>query len=346
MAVRVRSVIFGVLGLVVLAVLGGLTAVGWQVVLGPDARPLTNRTFERTPARLARGEYLVQGVAACFHCHSDHDFTDPEYPVKPGMMGGGWQLPIPELGEVDAPNITPDPETGIGNWSDDAIARAMQEGVDVNGRALFPVMPYERFRDLDNEDLASIIVYVRSIPPVKHAMPTTKLIAPLNVLVKTMPKPLTSHADPPARTTALARGEYLVHAIAHCDECHTPSDDKGQPLPGLTFGGGGMFHDPGQNMKEVFSANITQDPSGITHYDEALFIQTLHTGQIGGRTLNHIMPFENFKHMSDDDLRDIFAYIKSAAPVKHRINNTDPPEPCPICKQTHGLGSKNVAPAK
>src|SRR5579862_5526441 len=136
--------------------------------MGPSARPLTSRIFERTPARLVRGEYLVQSVAACFHCHSEHDFTTPEYPIPAGKMGAGWHMPIPELGELWAPNITPDPETGIGNWSDDAVARAIQEGVDVNGRALFPVMPYLRFRHMDNEDVASIVVYLRSIPPVRQ----------------------------------------------------------------------------------------------------------------------------------------------------------------------------------
>jgi mono/diheme cytochrome c family protein len=343
MRVRARTIVFGVLGLLVLLVLGGLTAVGWQVVLGPTARPLTSRTFERTPPRLARGQYLVLGVAACFHCHSDHDLSDPGYPVKEGMMGAGWNLPIPELGDVEAPNITPDPETGIGNWSDDAIARAIQEGVAADGRALFPVMPYVHFRNLDSEDLASIVVYLRSIPPVKHAMPRTKLVAPLNFLVNTMPQPLASHADPPARTTAVARGEYLVNTIAACGDCHTPADDKGVPLPGMDFGGGGLFHDPGQNGKEIFSVNITSDPSGIAHYDAALFIQTLRTGQMGGRVLTHIMPFENYRNMSDDDLRDIFAYLQSVPKVKHRVTNTDPPTLCPICKQVHGLGSMNVA---
>jgi hypothetical protein len=282
------------------------------------------------------------GVAACFHCHSDHDLSDPEYPVKEGTLGAGWQLPVPELGDVEAPNITSDPETGIGNWSDDAIARAIQEGVSADGRALFPIMPYMHFRNLDSEDLASIVVYLRSIPPVKHTMPRSKLVAPLNLLVNTMPQPLAAHADPPTRTTAVGRGEYLVNTIAGCGDCHTPAD-KGAPRPGMGFAGGGLFHDPGQNGKAVFSVNITSDPSGIAHYDDALFIQTMRTGQMGGRMLTHIMPFENFNNMSEDDLRDIFAYLKSVPKVKHRVNNTDPPTLCPICKQTHGLGSMNVA---
>src|SRR5262249_46560 len=161
---------------------------------------------------------------------------------------------------------------GLGAWTDDEIARAIQEGVDRTGRALFPIMPYLHFRDLTDEDLASIVVYVRTIPPVVNEVPKPKWPFPLNVLVNTMPKPLTTHHPGPGRTTAIARGEYIVRTISHCQECHTASDDKGQPLPGLEFGGGGLFRDPSQQMKPVFSANITQDPSGIQHYDEALFI--------------------------------------------------------------------------
>jgi mono/diheme cytochrome c family protein len=161
---------------------------------------------------------------------------------------------------------------------------------------------------------------------------------------KTIPLPLTSPEPQPARTTSAARGEYLVRSVAGCGDCHTPADDKGRPIPGMEFGGGGPFHDVGN--KDVFAANITQDASGIAHYDEALFIQTLHTGQLPGRMLSHIMPFEMFKNVTDDDLRDIFAYLKTLPPVKHRINNTDPPTDCPLCKQKHGLGNLNKASAQ
>jgi len=343
-AIRARTVIVGLLGLIVLAVVGGLTAIGWQVVLGPKARPVTDRKFDVTDARLARGKYLVEGVASCFHCHSEHDMKDPELRMVEAKKGAGWELPIPELGTLAAPNITPDRETGIGAWTDDEVARAIQEGVAKDGTALFPVMPYMNFRHLTDEDLASIVVYLRSIPPVRNTAPPRKLIFPLNHLVNTMPVPLTSHEPQPARTTAEARGEYLVRVVAGCQDCHTPADDKGQPLPGMDFSGGGLFHDPSQGGKEVFSANITMDPSGIQHYDEALFIQTLHTGQIPGRMLNHIMPFENYERMTDDDLRDIFAFLKAQPHVKHRVSNVDPPTKCAVCGQTHGLGELNAKP--
>ena len=347
MRVRARTIVLSLLAAIVLLVLVAITMVGWQVVLGPRARPVTDRKFEVTEARMARGKYLVEGPATCFHCHSDHDFSTPEFLTPADRKGAGWVMPIPELGVVAAPNITPDRETGIGAWTDDEIARAMQEGVSKDGRALFPIMPYMSFRNLDPEDVASIIVYLRSIPAIRNPMPKTKLIFPLSLIVKTIPQPLESHAPAPARTTAEARGEYIVRSIASCVECHTPSD-QGEPLPGLEFGGGGSFADlgkPGDTTSKVFSANITQDPSGLAHYDEAMFIQTLRTGRIPGRVLNHVMPFEYFKNMTDDDMRDIWAYLKSRPPVKHRVSNTDPPTACPVCKQTHGLGDTNVKPA-
>jgi hypothetical protein len=95
------------------------------------------------------------------------------------------------------------------------------------------------------------------------------------------------------------RGEYLV-TIAHCVVCHTPFDEQLQPLAGMDFAGGAPLH--GQ-WGRVAGANITPDPSGISYYDEALFLETIRTGKVGGvRELNHIMPWKHFRHMTDDDL--------------------------------------------
>lgn len=340
-----KKAFLGIGVVLLLLVIGGLTAVGWQVVLGPKARPVTNRTFEPTEARRVRGEYLVENVVGCFHCHSEHDLSDPAAPVKAGMKGAGWDMPIPELGKVRAPNITPDVETGIGGWTDDEIARAIQEGVNKSGQALFPMMPYMNFRHMDDEDLASIVVYLRTIPAVKHQMARSELIFPLSVLVKTMPLPLASHeaAPAPVRATPVARGEYLVRTLSGCGDCHTPTDDKGQPLPGMEFGGGGEFHDVLDHMKPLHSLNITPDPSGIAHYDEALFLQTIRTGLVVGRRLNPIMPIENYRGMTDSDLKDIFAFLQSVPRVQHRVSNTDTPAACPVCGKVHGLGDLNKA---
>ncbi len=343
-----KKVLIGVGLLLLLVVIGGISLVGWQIVLGPKTRTVTARTFERTEARRARGEYLVENVASCFHCHSEPDLTTPAGLPKAGMKGAGWEMPIPELGRVVAPNITQDVETGIGGWTDDEIARAIQEGVNKSGAALFPVMPYMIFRDMDDEDLASIIVYLRTVPAVSHRVDRTKLIFPLSVIVKTMPQPLAAHAPQPApvRATAVDRGEYLVRKLANCAECHSPADDKGGPLPGLAFAGGSPFPDLRNPGKAVHSANITPDASGISHYDEALFINTIRTGTAVSRPLSPIMPFANYRGMTDADLKDIFAYVQSLPKVQHRVSNIDPPTKCALCGQSHGLGELNKAPAK
>ena len=343
MAVKAKTVLLSGAILLAVVVVGGISMIGWQIVLGPTARPTTDRRFDVTQARLDRGAYLVE-VAACFHCHSEHNLSDPEFPILEGRRGAGWDLPEPELGKVVAPNITSDPETGIGAWTDDEIARAIQEGVSRDGSALFPIMPYLNFRNLTDDDLASLVVYLRTVPPVSQVRARSKLIFPLSVLVNVMPKPMESHV-PVARTTPEARGEYLVRTVASCQDCHSPSHD-GNALDGMDLGGGFRLSDPGQNMEPVFTLNITSDPSGIAHYDEGLFIQVLQTGYIPGRMLNHIMPFESLRNLTEDDLADMFAYLRSVPPVKHRISNTDPPTFCPLCEQTHGLGDKNVTPAE
>jgi mono/diheme cytochrome c family protein len=334
-----RNVSLGLLALVILGVLGLITAVGWQVVLGPDARPVSAEKFEVTEARLARGKYLVEGPAHCFHCHTEHDLSVPEFPIVQAKKGAGWVMPIAELNHIASRNITPDVETGIGGWTDDEVARAIREGVRKDGTALFPLMPYMQFANMSDEDVKSVVVYLRTMPAVRNVLPKRQLPGPLEYIVNTMPKPLTAPVPAHPSSTPVERGKYLA-TLADCQGCHTPVDAEGIPLPGLEFAGGAPFKlsdDP-----PVFSMNITKDPSGIAHYDESLFLETLKTGRMGGRLLNHVMAFENFKNMTDEDLRDVFAYIQSVATKKHRISNTDPPTLCPVCNQKHGLGELNV----
>jgi hypothetical protein len=111
MRIRARTIVLGLLAVVVGVAVIGISSIGWEVVLGPKARPVTNRTFQATEARLARGQYLVENVAACFHCHSEHDLGTPRYPINQAKKGAGWAMPIPELPLV-ASNLTPDKETG------------------------------------------------------------------------------------------------------------------------------------------------------------------------------------------------------------------------------------------
>ena len=312
--------------------------IGWRPILGPRARPLTNRVFERTPERLARGRYIVEHEAACADCHSPHDWTTHDSPIPAGMEGAGedFSILVGLPGRVVAPNLTPDPETGSGNWSDDALARAIREGIGHDGRTLFPLMPYEHYRHMPDEDLASVIVFLRSLPPVRHPLPATEIIFPVKYLIRSAPQPITDPVPAPDISDPVKRGEFLMN-MGGCRDCHTPMD-KGTPLPNMDLAGGQIFEGP---WGKVASSNLTTDPSGIPYYDEALFLQAMRTGYVKARPLNQIMPWGSYGGMTDDDLKAIFAYLKTIKPIHHTVDNQEPPTMCVICKVAHGGGDKN-----
>ncbi len=337
MARRSWKKIAGVILLVVIIlVCAGITfTIGWRPIIGAKKRALTDRKFEKTEARMMRGKYLVEGVNGCFGCHTDLDWSKPGAPPLAGKEGSGHIWSDQMMPWLIAPNITPDKETGAGNWSDDTLARAIREGIGHDGRTLFPVMPYPHYREMSDEDLASIIVYLRSIPPVKNQLPTTQMPFPLKYLMNNMPEPVTAEVKPDLSTPE-KRGQHLV-SMAACADCHTPQE-KGQPLPGMEFAGGFILYEP---KGTVASANITPAASGIGYYNEATFIQAMRTGKVGARPLHYSMPWYFFGKMSDDDLKSIFAYLKTLKPVKHQLDNYEPPTYCRLCKQKHGFGMTN-----
>src|SRR5256884_7878940 len=185
------------LAVIALVTLGITFTIGWRPIIGAKKRSLTDRKFAATSQRLARGEYLVNGVLGCFGCHSDLDWSKPGAPPVAGREGSGHIWSDQMMPWLIAPNITPDPETGAGNWSDDALARAIREGIGHDGRTLFPIMPYPDYRSMSDEDLASVIVYIRSMPPVGNQLPATKVPFPLNFLMQNMPQPVTAPVTSP-----------------------------------------------------------------------------------------------------------------------------------------------------
>jgi len=311
--------------------------VGWRPFLGPRTRRLTNRKFQSTPERLARGRYLANDVTGCIDCHSEHDWTAPGAPVVESKLGAGQRFPGIFPGTVIAPNITPDLDSGAGSWTDDQLARAIREGIGHDGRTLFPLMPYQNFRSLSDEDLASIVVYVRSLPAVQNSLPKTEISFPVKYLIRSAPQPVTAPVPQPDLSTPQKRGEYLVQ-IADCDGCHTPQS-KGQPNLALAFAGG--FEFSGTPLPEVASANITPDASGIAYYDENLFLEAMRTGKVKARQLSAMMPWIDYGQMTDEDLRGVFAYLRTLKPVHHRVDNSLPPTYCRLCRNMHGAGSQN-----
>jgi hypothetical protein len=132
--------------------------------------------FHATPStqRLARGKYLVESVAHCFECHGDSDFGSGLGQPKPGTEGAGQIIKDDDNDDklfpdgIIVPNITPDKETGAGTWSDAQFERAIRHGIGHDGRNLIDFMPFAFFRSFTDEDAASVIVYVRSLPAVKN----------------------------------------------------------------------------------------------------------------------------------------------------------------------------------
>ena len=337
---KIGKIFVWVLVALVIVLAAGITlTIGWRPFIGPRARSLTSRKFESTPARLARGEYLVNNVTDCMGCHAQHDWTAHDAPILPDTLGAGQDMSLLKgfPGKVYAPNISPDPETGAGEWSDDQLARAIREGVGHDGRALFPFMPYPDFRSLSDEDLASVVVYLRSLAPVRKRQPRTELIFPVNFLIRSVPEPVNRPVPQPDLSTPEKRGKYLV-TIAGCTDCHTPQDTHGQPLPGMDFAGGFILDGP---WGRVASANITPDASGIAGFDETRFTQVMRTGYDKTRKLSQIMPWHIYRGMSEEDMTGIFAYIKTFKPVAHHVDNTQPPTYCKLCRQMHGGGNQN-----
>jgi mono/diheme cytochrome c family protein len=324
---------YGFLALLVLAALAITFTVGWRPVIGAKKRPLTARKFEPTAQRLRRGEYLVRNVSGCLGCHSQYDEkADP--PVLRSKEGTGQVLFEEGNFRVIAPNITPDQETGLGKWSDDAIARAIREGIAADGRTLFPVMPYDHFRRMSEEDLASVVVFLRSLAPAPSDLPSAKIPFVVARMIQVVPQPVTEPVAAADTSTPAKRGAYLVD-MAHCDGCHTPLTPQFDPIPGMNMAGGNPIGE------EVVSANLTPDASGICYYDEALFVETMRTGYVRARKLHSVMPWWMYRNMTDQDLIAVFAYLRTLKPVQHDVDNTEPPTFCKVCGAKHGLGDHN-----
>jgi hypothetical protein len=309
--------------MVLLVVVAGAAA--YMELRPAKMRPIDPaKKFEATPERIVRGRYIVNAQSPCFLCHSEHDWTTHGAPVVPGTVGAGWDVPAAENkmpGKVFAANITSDPETGIGSMSDDAVARAIREGVGSDGRALF-MMPWPDYRNFSDEEVASVVVYLRTLQPVKKQRAKTEIIVPVRWFMKVATKPITAPVPEPDLSDPVARGKHIAQ-LGNCQECHTPVNERHEPLPGMEFAGGQEFRGP---FGFTRSANITPHASGLAHYSEEIFIRTIRTGNIGGRRINPVMPWNYLRNMTDDDLKALWAYLSTLKPIA----NTVPREPVEV----------------
>src|SRR3954462_13993590 len=318
---------FRIVGGVVLAVVAVIAfGVIWLMARKPASRPASAEKVQATPERMARGKYLVEHVSPCLDCHSDH-VVKFGVPVKPGTEGQGGMIFDKNIGfpgVVAAQNITSDAEFGLGNWTDGEIIRAVREGVDRKGEALFPMRPYEHFRSMSDDDVKSVVVYLRTLKPIHSGVPAKHIDFPVNLMIKFAPKPVAGAVTTPDPHDSVAYGKYLT-TIGGCYECHTPHDDHNALIAEKAFSGGWeMKGQWGRN----FTANLT--PASGTYIataTKAEFISRFKAfASLNAATSpqtpagrNTIMPWLAFAGMTDNDLGAIYDYLKTVKPIENKV---------------------------
>lgn len=260
------------------------------------------------PAEISRGAYLAR-VGDCIACHT----AGPQFP----KFAGGLPLNSP-FGIIYSTNITPDPVTGIGNYSLKDFSRAVRNGVARDGRRLYPAMPYPSFTAITDDDIRTLYVYfMNEVAPVNYKPPETKLPFPFNIRLSLFfwdaafvrHKRFESNND---RDAQWNRGAYLVRSLGHCGACHTP---RGLAFQEKAYTESSPKYLRGALVDNWFAANLRGDPaSGLGRWSEAdiaAFLETGHGGQIAafGSMIDVIENSTQYFHK--DDLNAIAHYLKS-----------------------------------
>ena len=255
-----------------------------------------------------RGEYLVH-AGGCVSCHT----------VPGGLpFAGGRALATP-FGTFYSPNITPDAETGIGRWTDAQFLRALREGRRPDGASYFPVFPYPSFTNISDADVLAIKAYLFSLTPARQANRAHDVALPFSWrFLQTGWRLLFFREGPyradPSHDATYNRGAYLVTALAHCGECHTPRNMLGAVKPSLTLAGTPDGPD-GQRVP-----NITPDrATGIGDWGSDDIVTLLKTGRtpeesaVKGAMREAVQ--DGLRFLTDADLRAIAVYLRSLEPV-------------------------------
>jgi hypothetical protein len=279
---------------------------------------------DMSPERIERGEYLFTSFCACDGCHSERDFTRIGGPVVDSGRGKGMVMPYQDLpGRIVASNITSDRETGIGAWTDGEKIRAIREGIGRDGRALYPLMPYESYRRMADDDVEALVAYLNTLPPVKNPLPKTEIPFPTSMLMKSIPTPVTLVVPAPDSGGGEVYGEYVA-SMAGCEDCHTPNDGLRKDAA-LSFAGGRLF---ATSYGTVASANITPDKqTGIGTWGIEQFLERMnqfHAYETSGTPPATpeqftVMPWAGYSRLNDEDMEALFLYIKARPARTHKV---------------------------
>ena len=259
---------------------------------------------------LERGAYLMKSIVACGNCHTPQT---PEGPL-PGMELAGGNPIKDQAFEVQGPNITPDPETGIGGWTDAQIVIAIREGRRPDGSIIGPPMPIGLYRGLADRDVEAIVAYLRTVKAVRNtvAEPVYRIPLPPSY------GPPVGRVPEPSRDDKVAYGAYLAGPLGHCIECHTPFV-AGHPDFENQLGAGGFpFFGP---WGTSVSSNITPDPeSGLGKWTDHEIKAAITTGvRPDGSRLLPPMGIWYYANIRAADLDALVAYLRSIEPVRNVV---------------------------
>lgn len=252
---------------------------------------------------LERGGYLVRGPAACGNCHT------PQGPNGPDMSNelGGMMVEKSDMMEAWAVNITPG--SRVAEWSDQELALAIREGIRPDGTIVGPPMPIGLYRGLSDDDLMSIVMFLRTVPASDNETPVSSYNFPLPPAYG---PPVGSVSAPPEGMT-VEYGAYLAGPVAHCTECHTTFGPKG-PMFDTHLGAGGFeFHGP---WGVSIAPNITGHEDGLVGYSDDELKTMIVSGKRPDETqMQPPMGYAYYATMSQDDLEAIVKYLRTIPPL-------------------------------
>jgi len=257
-----------------------------------------------------RGQYLVQ-AANCISCHTTKD-------GKPFAGGNAFETTYGFLGKIYSSNITPDPETGLGAWTEDDFIKAMRHGIAPGGKYLFPAFPYTAFTRLSTPDLKAIYAYLRTVPAVRSTAPQASfwfrqrwVMAVWNWLFF---KPGEAAADP-SQSDEWNRGSYLVEALGHCSACHTPRNLMFAERTEQHLTGGVEVAEVEAGKNRNWSApNLTSAKSGLAQWsldDLKKYLKTGYSRRAGILGPMNEVVANSVRFLTDSDIGAMATYIKS-----------------------------------
>ena len=293
--------------LIVLAVVGA--AAGWILT---EPRVLAAGDLPNHTADVANGERLFW-AGGCSSCHAEPEGRQDDLP----HLGGGEPLVTP-FGTFVAPNISPDPDDGIGNWSALEFVNAMKHGVGDDGEHLYPAFPYLSYQRMTLTDLIDLKGFMDTLPEVDGKAPGHQLGFPFNIrrglgMWKLLYADGETFEPDPAADDMVNRGAYLVNGPGHCGECHTPRNLIGGPIGDRYLAGGPSPEGAGRIPNITSHADglggwSDFDLLGVFAQGQKPFFQGAFTGQMGDVTANTM-------RLPPEDHEAIVAYLKTVPAV-------------------------------